>query len=64
MVKATTDSELFDPMLYQSAVSSLLFLSTKTHPDIAYAVISVACFFSNPTKQHWMAVKRIFQFNI
>ena len=32
LVKATIDSELFDPMLYQSAVGSLLYLSTKTCP--------------------------------
>ena len=62
LVKAATDSEFIDPVLYQSAVGSLLYLSTKTRPDIAYAVNSVARFSSNPTKQHWMAVKRIFRY--
>ena len=61
-MKATTDSELFDPLLYQSALGSLLYLPTKTCPDIAYALNSVARFCSNPTKQHWKAVKRIFQY--
>ena len=62
LVKASTDSELFDPVLYQSAVGSLLYLSTKTRPDIAYAVNSVAGFCSKPTKKHWMAVKQIFRY--
>ena len=62
LVKAATDSELIDRVLYQSAVGSLLYLSTKTRPDIAYAVNSVARFCSNPTKQNWMAVKRIFRY--
>ena len=48
IVKAAADSELIDPVLYQSSVGSLLYLSTKTCPDVAYAVNSVACFRSNP----------------
>ena len=43
-------------------LGSLLYLSTRTRPDIAFAVNSVARFCSNPTKQHWTAVKRIFRY--
>ena len=60
LLKATEVSELFDQGLYQSAIGSLLYLSTRTHPDITFAVNNVARFCSNPTKQHWTAVKRIF----
>ena len=62
LLKATEDSELVDKGLYQSAVGSLLYLSTRTRPDIAFAVHNVACFCSNPTTQHWTAVKRIFRY--
>ena len=47
--------------MYQSAVGTLLYLSTRTRPDITYAVSSVAKFSAKPTKQHWSAVKRIMQ---
>ncbi len=56
------DSEPFSTELYQSAVGCLLFLSTWTRPDIAYAVGNVARFCSKPTKRHWVAVKRIMRY--
>ena len=62
LVKASEESELADQGLYQSAVGSLLYLSSRTRPDIAFAVNSAARFCSNPTKQHWTAVKRIFRY--
>ena len=48
--------------MYQAVVGSLLYLSTKTRPDIAYAVSSVARYCANPTKNHWIAVKRILRY--
>lgn len=62
LVKATEDSERVEQTLYQSAVGSLLYLSTRTRPDIAFAVSNVARFCSDPTKQHWTAVKRILRY--
>ena len=62
LLKATDDSELADQSLYQSAVGSLLYLTTRTRPDIAFAVNSCARFCSKPTNEHWTAVKRIFRY--
>ena len=53
---------MVDPVLYQSAVGSLLYLSNWTRPVITYAVSSVSRFCTNPTKQHWTAVKRIMRY--
>ena len=56
------DSERVDPQKYKSAVGSLLYLSTRTRPDIAYGVGLVARFASDPCKEHWVAVKIIFRY--
>ena len=64
LTKATSDSELFDKEVYQSAIGSLLYLSTRTRLDIAYAVGIVARFCSQPTKEHWTAVKHILRYLI
>ena len=62
LVQAVDGEELFEQCMYQSAVGSLLYLSTGTRPDIAFAVSSVAKFSSKPTKQHWIGVKRILRY--
>uniref|UniRef100_A0A1X7SRH6 Reverse transcriptase Ty1/copia-type domain-containing protein n=1 Tax=Amphimedon queenslandica TaxID=400682 RepID=A0A1X7SRH6_AMPQE len=60
--KAAEESIRADPEKYQSAVGRLLYLSTTTRPDIAFAVSSVAKYTSDPTVQHWKAVKHIIQY--
>ena len=41
--------------LYQCLVGSLLYLSTRTRPDIAYAVSTVSKFSHSPSNAHWTA---------
>ena len=62
LVKAVEDDEMFDRAVYQSAVGSLLYLSTGTRPDIAFAVGNVARFSSSFTKRHLTGVKRILRY--
>ncbi|CAB4043194.1 Hypothetical predicted protein, partial [Paramuricea clavata] len=62
LVSAMEDSELFNKEEYQSAVGSLLYLSSATRPDITFAVNNVAKFSANFTNEHWTAVKRIFRY--
>ena len=62
LVKTKDGDNLVNQELYQSAVESLLYLSTKTRPDIAYTVGNVARFSSKPTQTHWIAVKRIMRY--
>ena len=55
-------SDVCNQQMYQAVVGSLLYLSTKTRPDIAYAVGCAARFCAKPTKEHWTAVKRILRY--
>ncbi|SGY45605.1 BQ5605_C001g00307 [Microbotryum silenes-dioicae] len=51
-----------DVSLYQSAVGSLQYASTRCRPDIAIAVRAVAQKNSCPTVDDWAAVKHIFRY--
>ena len=44
---------------YASAVGSLMYAMVCTRPDIGYVVGVVSRFMSNPSKEHWNAVKWI-----
>ncbi len=62
LVSATDEDVLFDQRMYRSAIGKLLYLSTSTRPDIAFAIGNVAKFSNNPTRRHWMEIKRIFRY--
>lgn len=47
---------------YQSLLGELMHLMVQTRPDLAYCVSRLAQFMSNPTEQHWLALKRILQY--
>lgn len=59
LVKNDGLSKEVDPVIYQSMVGSLLFISMATRPDISHAVGVVSKFNSYPTEAHLTAVKRI-----
>ena len=62
LVAYENSDDVCNQHMYQAVVGSLLYLSTKTIPDIAYAVGSVARYCADPTKDHWTAVKRILRY--
>ena len=55
-------SKLCDPVLYQSAIGSLLYLSGKTRPDVAFIVNKLARFCAKPSVEHMSAVKRVLRY--
>lgn len=62
LVPCANPDDVCDQQAYQAIVGSLLYLSTKTRPDIAYAVSCIARFSAKPTREHWTAVKRVLRY--
>src|SRR6185437_4520694 len=56
------DKKLKDVTNYQSIIGSLIYLSTATRPDIAYAVNQAAQSMQNPTEKDLIKVKRIIRY--
>jgi len=48
--------------LHQAVVGSLLYVATKTRPDLACAVSFVAWLCTKPSNEHRTAVKRILRY--
>ena len=53
---ASSDDKLVDIEKYQSAVGALLYLATRTRPDISFAVGVVSKYCSKPNESNWTAV--------
>lgn len=49
---------------YRSVFGSLLFLATRTRPDIAAAVSMLGRFLENPAPKHWKAMKHLVRYLI
>ena len=50
------------PQGYRELIGSLLYLANGTRPDIAFAVNQLSQYVTNPTLQHWTALKRILRY--
>jgi hypothetical protein len=59
---ATPSCTIENPELYRQAVGSLVYLMSRTRPDIACAVRAVSEHLAAPTSTAWAAVKRIFRY--
>ena len=59
MFAESTEDNVFP---YRQAIGSLLYLATKTRPDICYAVFFLARFVVKPLDIHVEALKRIFRY--
>jgi hypothetical protein len=57
------DSEILVPKVpYLSAIGALMYLSTHTRPDIAFAINLLASYSSCPTRSHWNGIKHILRY--
>ncbi|GJW54723.1 zinc finger, CCHC-type containing protein [Tanacetum coccineum] len=51
-----------DQLEYSRVISCLMYAMKSTGPDIAYAVGRLSTFTSNPSRQHWHAITRVFKY--
>ena len=60
--KTQEEEEDMSHVPYASAVGSLMYAMVCTRLDIAHAVGVLSRFMSNPGKEHWTAMKRVFRY--
>nr|GFB06310.1 zinc finger, CCHC-type [Tanacetum cinerariifolium] len=51
-----------DQLEYSRAIGCLMYAMTSTRPDIAYVVGRLSRFTSNPSRQHWKEITRVFKY--
>lgn len=56
------EGEPADPMLYRSAIGSVMYAMLATRPDIAYSIAIVAEFSQSPTQHHWRALRPLLRY--
>ena len=64
-LKKAPDSYTCEPQAlkdYQTLLGGIMHLMVKTRPDLAYSVSRLAEFSSNPTDEHWKALKRVLRY--
>lgn len=47
---------------YQTLLGKLMHLMVQIRPDLAFCISRPAQFTSNPTEQHWTALKRVLRY--
>nr|GEU55374.1 hypothetical protein [Tanacetum cinerariifolium] len=47
---------------YSRAIGCLMYAMTSTRPDIAYAIGRLSRFTSNPSRQHWKVITKVFKY--
>ena len=60
--KAQEEEDYMSHVPYASALGSLMYAMVCTRPYIAHAVGVLSRFMSNPRKDHWTTVKRVFRY--
>jgi len=60
--KRKPDEEACDPTIYQSMIGSLMYATTATRPDIAYAIGVLSQYNHDPSNKHMTALKRVFRY--
>nr|GEU73013.1 zinc finger, CCHC-type [Tanacetum cinerariifolium] len=54
--------KLVDQLEYSRAIGCLMYAMTSTRSGIAYVVGRLSRFTSNPSRQHWKAITRVFKY--
>ena len=49
---------------YSQLIGSLLYISNRTRPDISYAVGKLSRYTSNPSREYWTALERVFRYQM
>ena len=47
---------------YSRIIGSLMYLMSRTRPDIAYAVSKLSRYTSNPGSDHWKGITRVLRY--